>query len=51
MKNLTHHIDLLCELVTSLLVRGIKMGEMSKLGWLTELVKHAILVDSVYFLT
>jgi hypothetical protein len=33
MKNLSHHADL-CELVTSLLIRGIQMGEMSKLGWL-----------------
>jgi hypothetical protein len=31
MKNLSH---LLAELETSLLIRGIKMGEMYKLGWL-----------------
>jgi hypothetical protein len=34
MKNLSHHIDFLHEFVTSLLIRGIQMGEMSKLGWL-----------------
>jgi hypothetical protein len=26
------------------------MGEMSKLGWLIGLVKHAIWTDSLYFL-
>jgi hypothetical protein len=25
---------------------GVQMGEMSKLGWLIELVKHAIHADS-----
>jgi hypothetical protein len=30
-KNLSHHPDL-CELVTSLLIRAMQMGEMSKLG-------------------
>jgi hypothetical protein len=39
--NLSHHADLICELVTSLLIRGIQMGEMSKSGWLIGLVKHA----------
>jgi hypothetical protein len=34
MKNLSHHAYLPCELLTSLLIRGIQMGEMSKLGWL-----------------
>jgi hypothetical protein len=43
MKNLSRHTDLLCELGTSLLMRGIQIGEMSKLGWLIGLVKHAIL--------
>jgi hypothetical protein len=38
MKNLSRHRDLLCELETSLLMRGIQMGEMSKLGWLIGLV-------------
>jgi hypothetical protein len=33
MKNLSRHTDLLCELETSLLMRGIQIGEMSKLGW------------------
>jgi hypothetical protein len=41
MKNLSHHTDLLCELETSLLIRGIQIGEMFELGWLIELVKHA----------
>jgi hypothetical protein len=41
MDNLSRHTDL-CELETSLLTRGIKIGEISKLGWLIGLVKHAI---------
>jgi hypothetical protein len=50
MKNLlSHHTDL-CEWVTSLLLRGIQMGEMSKLGWLIGLVKYAIWADPLYFL-
>jgi hypothetical protein len=42
MENLSRHTDLLCELETSLLMRGIQKGEMSKLGWLIGLIKHAI---------
>jgi hypothetical protein len=42
MKKLSRHTDLLCELVTSLLMRGIQKGEMSKPGWLIGLVEHAI---------
>jgi hypothetical protein len=34
----------------ALLIRGIQMGEMFKLGWLIGLVKHAICADSVHFL-
>jgi uncharacterized protein YqcC (DUF446 family) len=34
MKNLALHTDLLCELETSLLMKGFQIGEMSKLGWL-----------------
>jgi hypothetical protein len=49
-KNLADHTDLPCELLTSLLIRGIQMGEMSKLGWLIGLVKHAIWADSFYLL-
>jgi hypothetical protein len=45
MKNLSHHIVLLCELVISLLTREIQMEEMSKQGWPFELVKHAIWSD------
>jgi hypothetical protein len=47
--NLSGHNDLF-GLATSLLIKGIQMGEMSKLGWLIELVKHAIWADSLYFL-
>jgi hypothetical protein len=50
MKNLSHYTDLLCELVTSLLIRGIQMGEMSELGWMIGLVKHAIWADSLQYL-
>ena len=32
--------DLLCELMTSLLITGTRMGETSKLGWLIGLIKH-----------
>jgi hypothetical protein len=46
MKNLSYRIDLPCELVTSLMIKGSHMGEMSKLGWLIGLVKHAIWADS-----
>jgi hypothetical protein len=49
MKNLSHHADLLCELVTSLLTREIQMGEMSKLGCLIGLVKHPIWANALYF--
>jgi hypothetical protein len=50
MKNLSRHRDLLCEIEISLLMRGIQIGEMSKLGWLIGLVKHAIWTDFLYFL-
>jgi hypothetical protein len=50
MKNLSRHTDHLCELVTSLLIRGILLGEMSEMGWLIGLDKHAIWADSLYFL-
>jgi hypothetical protein len=40
MKNLSRQTDL-CELETLLLMRGIQIGEMSRLGWLIGLVKHA----------
>jgi hypothetical protein len=50
MKDLSRHTDHLCELVASLLIRGIQMGETSKLGWLVGLVKHAIWADSLHFL-
>jgi hypothetical protein len=41
MKNMSHHNEL-CEPVTSLLITGIQMREMSKLGWLIELVNRAM---------
>jgi hypothetical protein len=44
------HVIQIFELETSLLMRGIQIGEMSKLGWLIGLVKHAIWVNSLYFL-
>jgi hypothetical protein len=49
MKNLSRHTDLLCDLETSLLMRGIRMGVMYKLGSLFGLFKHAIWADSLYF--
>jgi hypothetical protein len=33
-----------------LLIRGIQMGEMSKLGWQIELVEHATWADYLHFL-
>jgi hypothetical protein len=45
-----YDVDLLCELMTSLLITGIQMGKMSKLGWLIGLIKHAVCADSMYFL-
>jgi hypothetical protein len=50
MKNLSYHADLPRDLLTSLLIRWIQMGEISKRGRLTELVKQAIWADSLYFL-
>jgi hypothetical protein len=49
MKNLSRYTNLFL-LETSLLMRGLQMGEPSKLGWLIGLVKHAIWADSLYFL-
>jgi hypothetical protein len=47
---MSDHTNLPFELLTSLLIRGIQMGEMSKMGWLIGLVKHAICADSLYLL-
>jgi hypothetical protein len=47
---MSNHTNLPCELLTSSQIRGIQIGEMSKLGWLIGLVKHAICTDSLYFL-
>jgi hypothetical protein len=41
--------DLLCELVTLLLMLGVQMGEMPKLGWPIGLVKHAVWADFLVF--
>jgi hypothetical protein len=48
-KNLSCHSPLL-ELITSLLIRGILMGEMSKLALLVGMVKHFLWPSSLYFL-
>jgi hypothetical protein len=47
--NLSCHSDLF-ESATSSLIRGIQMGQMSKLGWLIGLFTHAIWAESLYFL-
>jgi hypothetical protein len=46
---MSDHTNLPYELLTSL-IRGIQMGEISRLGWLIGLVKHAIWVDFLYLL-
>jgi hypothetical protein len=51
MKHLLRYTDL-CDLETSLLMREIQIREMSKLGRLIGLIKHAkhaIWTDSLYF--
>jgi hypothetical protein len=50
MNNLSHCSNLLCKLLISLLIKGIQMGEMFKLGWMIGLVKHALWADSLHFL-
>jgi hypothetical protein len=50
MKNLSVHADLPCDLLASLLIRGFQIGEISKRGWLIELIKQAIWVYSLYSL-
>jgi hypothetical protein len=50
MRSLSHHTDVLHEMATLLLTRGIQMGEMSILVWLIVLVNDAIRADSLYFL-
>jgi hypothetical protein len=42
MKKVPRQTDLHCELVTSLVIRGIQMGEMSNLRWLIGLVKYVM---------
>jgi hypothetical protein len=44
------HEDFHFGLLTSSLMRGIHMGEISKLGWLIGLVEYAMWADSLYFL-
>jgi hypothetical protein len=49
MKNLSCHIDL-CELETSLLMRGIQIGEMSTLGLLIGLTNRGCpMIEVIYF--
>jgi hypothetical protein len=50
MKNLSDHTDLPCELLISLLIRELHIGEISRLSWLIGLVKHVMWADSSYFL-
>jgi hypothetical protein len=50
MKNLSNHTDYPCELLASLLIKGVYLGEISKLGCLTDLVKQALRADTLYFL-
>jgi hypothetical protein len=38
------------DLVTSSTIRGIQMGEISRLGWLIGVFKHSIWAYSLYFL-
>jgi hypothetical protein len=47
MKNLSRHTYFL---ETLLLMREIHIKELSELGWLIGLIKHAIWADSLYFL-
>jgi hypothetical protein len=42
--------DLPYKLLTSLLIKGIHMGETSKLGWIIGFIKHAVWASSSYFL-
>jgi hypothetical protein len=49
MKRVSDHPDLPCKLLTTLLIRGIRMGEISTLGCQIRFVKHAIWEDSLYF--
>jgi hypothetical protein len=45
-----NHTDLHFDLLTSSLIIGVHMGEISKLGWLMGLIEHAMWADSFYFL-
>jgi hypothetical protein len=48
--NLSVRADLSREMLTSLLIKWVQMGELSKLGRLVGLVKHVIWAYSLYFL-
>jgi hypothetical protein len=37
-------------MLTSLLIRGMHVGEISKLGWMIRLVKYAIWAETLHFL-
>jgi hypothetical protein len=45
-RRMVHVIQIFSELENLLLMRGIQIEEMSKLGWLIGVVKHAIWADS-----
>jgi hypothetical protein len=45
-----NHTDFHFDLLTSSLIKGIHMGEISKLGWLMGLIEHAMWAGSLYFL-
>jgi hypothetical protein len=48
MMSLSRHTDFLCELLTSLLIRGMQIWEMSKLGWLIGIITHATWTEIVF---
>jgi hypothetical protein len=50
MKNLSSHEELVCDLVTSLLMRGIQLGGTYKLVWVFGLIKHVVWADYLYVL-
>jgi hypothetical protein len=46
MKSLPDHTDLLCKWLISLLIKEIRMAELSRLGWPIGFVKRALWTDS-----
>jgi hypothetical protein len=49
-KRFKNYTDFHFDLLASWLIRGIHMGEISKLGWLMGLIKQVMWADSLYFL-